>query len=775
MFFGGVPGAAVPYLQQQRLNQVESLDFVGCVKSLSVNGYEKNILGGSLNSSGIGDTCNQIEGGACNGGDECGGGDNGGRCVPLWSYHKCECGSVVAPDCGPSFQPFSLTETQEIHFWPTDKYRRAVALRSHSSSSHLDSGRWKREEATEEHSGKRSISLAFRTLKENGVLLTALGAQASSTVVEIVENKLLYRSQLAGKPEINMTSGIAVTDGQWHTVRLEESGGGGLNMKVDGLRVGYEIEYSAAHDFLDAGMDRFVLGSAAAAGFRGCMGNFTVNDELQTLGSDSHSLLRADVPAGVFVDGCDIQILQSAQAKNAVDVGITVIIVFFVLLICAVCLSYTFFKLRKRWRKQKEAANTSTKGGVYDGGYSNAGMDLQQEHHQMELHNSHQQQQQQQQHPVQLNNAIQYRSKMRPTNNKPDILDQQQLNNFVGEEDALYGDPVHGAASAEHYDLENASSIAPSDIDVVYHYKGYRDGSSNRHHRYNNSGGKSLSSSAKKRSAYLKHQNTPLARLSPSSEMSRNTPRILTLGDLSGKPLPPVLALQEQSERSMNSPVSHSSSHSHRIRHHHQTSSSPHHRGLTSENVARFNGQRATPQKSALVNTMDMVGMESRKAKTPTIDDDRRRSSSSSSSSSSSGNSGGGDDDSFTCSEFEYDCQSQNNNATLEKDMSDASLGAMVFNKLIGGSENKEEDEEDDDDEAVMPSAGPPGKTWESLLNWMPDYSSFAGVFRDIAELPHSSSSGGSANNSLDPVMCRPTPVGLDHQMTEARNEEEYI
>ena len=25
---------------------------------------------------------------------------------------------------------------------------------------------------------------------------------------------------------------------------------------------------------------------------------------------------------------------------------------------------------------------------------------------------------------------------------------------------------------AEHYDIENASSIAPSDIDIVYHYKG---------------------------------------------------------------------------------------------------------------------------------------------------------------------------------------------------------------------------------------------------------------------------------------------------------------
>ena len=75
----------------------------------------------------------QVEGGACNRGDECG---PTGNCVPLWSHHKCECdggggseidsddGVIVAPNCGASFIPFSLTEEQEIHFFPTDKYRR---------------------------------------------------------------------------------------------------------------------------------------------------------------------------------------------------------------------------------------------------------------------------------------------------------------------------------------------------------------------------------------------------------------------------------------------------------------------------------------------------------------------------------------------------------------------------------------------------------------------------------------------------------------------------
>ena len=62
----------------------------------------------------------------------------------------------------------------------------------------------------------------------------------------------------------------------------------------------------------------------------------------------------------------------------------------------------------------------------------------------------------------------------------------------------------------------------------------------------------------KKKNPHL--NNTPLARLSPSSEMSHNTPRILTLKDLSGKPLPMSSLLTEQSERSLNSPVSHVSS-----------------------------------------------------------------------------------------------------------------------------------------------------------------------------------------------------------------------
>ena len=76
-------------------------------------------------------------------------------------------------------------------------------------------------------------------------------------------------------------------------------------------------------------------------------------------------------------------------------------------------------------------------------------------------------------------------------------------------------------ASAEHYDLENASSIAPSDIDIVYHYKGFRN-----------------------RDTLAAHQrHAPLSRLSPSVSELSSAPRILTLQDLSPQAPPPPPSL----------------------------------------------------------------------------------------------------------------------------------------------------------------------------------------------------------------------------------------
>ena len=112
MFFGGLDDESAII---DRPGQLDAVDFVGCIRSISINGNEKNLFTESLNNTGLKDTCNYVESGSCSRGDECG---STGTCIPLWSHHKCKCGAneILALDCGPSFQPFTLTENQEVTY-----------------------------------------------------------------------------------------------------------------------------------------------------------------------------------------------------------------------------------------------------------------------------------------------------------------------------------------------------------------------------------------------------------------------------------------------------------------------------------------------------------------------------------------------------------------------------------------------------------------------------------------------------------------------------------
>ena len=88
----------------------------------------------------------------------------------------------------------------------------------------------------------------------------------------------------------------------------------------------------------------------------------------------------------------------------------------------------------------------------------------------------------------------------------------------------------------------------------------------------------------------------------------------------------------------------------------------------------------------------------------------------------------------------------------------------MVFRKLAAGSTGAGEEgggrgslttlTVSDDDMSGLASPGP--QSWDSLLNWAPDFATFFGVFKDIAELPDMDSE------------VRPSPLG-------DREEEEYI
>lgn len=247
--------------------------------------------------------------------------------------------------------------------------------------------------------------------------------------------------------------------------------------------------------------------------------------------------------------------------------------------------------------------------------------------------------------------------------------------------------------------------------------------------------------------------------------MSHQTPRILTLQDISGKPLQSALLQTQQSrhsQRSLRTPMSNLSDSSGSDL---NSSSRARRRkkkkppGLTADEVDRVNN---CARNSSLVSTLDGVSMDSGSRKknkfsdlletnTELLHDDNSSSDSPS------------ENDSFTCSEYEYDAPYDGN-----KQLDSSTPGGMVFRKLNNLSDSERLRNEgsggrgslttlnvsDDDLSGFASPTGP--ASWESLLNWSPNFNAFVGVFKDIAELPDIDSD------------VRPNPLG-------DREEEEYI
>ncbi|GBP49666.1 Cadherin-related tumor suppressor [Eumeta japonica] len=398
---------------------------------------------------------------------------------------------------------------------------------------------------------------------------------------------------------------------------------------------------------------------------------------------------------------------------------------------------------------------------------------------------------------------------------RPDIIERE----VVGKSPALREDPppppstntshhTHEHPSGidlnsevpEHYDLENASSIAPSDIDIVYHYKGFREAGGvrkykatpppiasyhhkhqtpqHRHSSHHATGypARVLPQNSQSTSGPRQHQTTPLARLSPSSELSQQ-PRILTLHDISGKPLQSALlattsssggvgkdALNSNSERSLNSPVmsqlSGQSSSAGR-----KTPSAPPQVssvvtvgasavGLTAEEIERMNARQRT---SSLVSTLDAVSSSSEAPRGGGVGHhiSHRHHSPQVDNRSSTGSDEESGNDSFTCSEIEYDNNSINADKqdNVRRPNVTSASGAKTpvlpppyecFDSSFRGSLSTLVASDDDLAPHVgsalyrqangSPAPAPLG--WDYLLNWGPNFESMIGVFKDIAELP---------------------------------------
>ncbi|KAK7085872.1 Protocadherin Fat 4 [Halocaridina rubra] len=813
MYLGGV--MTVDPLQE-RPGQVVADDFIGCIQAVSINGRPLN-LSGPIQARGISDTCERVAD-VC-AGNPCG---EGATCLDRWSTHMCRCANgLVAPDCDSALRPASFTRGAYVEFLITEQHRRRQLL----PRLYQQHTRWSREVTIQPIIARsrssrqvpppppKSLSFNFGTLMENGILLHS-ATNNDYTLVEIRGGHLQYTSKLGANQPINMTiNDITVNDGSWHNLTLLAAHSA-LKLMLDGKIVGDELDFLFVHDFLDAYLTSLTLGSAPRfsgqlpyepEGFVGCMSTFSVDSEVQPLNSTG-SLLEAVARGISLVSECTGAHLGTAASTDPLSIGITLVIVFFVLLLVAILVSFIVYRVRRQ-RKEKGGvhvkqngsallANTSSDSGrsPQDSGYVESAEMTD------EVLRSHLSQEMA---------TKKYKERDHDRPQRPDIIEREVMNKSPGvplrveetqmqERDTMPGmGHIPDSEAPEHYDLENASSIAPSDIDIVYHYKGYRDGNvrkyktnphvpgyhkhNHRHspHNFPNTPHRESPRNIMRQSpnpvaprespSVLKMQSTPLARLSPSSELSQQTPRILTLQDISGKPLqtallatsqgPGVKDVMSTSERSLNSPVSHLSQSSGSMHASSQSTKKKKHDsnvslGLTAEEIERLNTR---PRNSSLVSTMDAVSSSSednqRKDKlAELLETNTELLEPPDSSTDESGN------DSFTCSEFEY----ENN---YEKVTRDFGPGNMIFSKLAEVDNENEHDNESaknydgfdsfrgslstlvasDDDLSNMSSYKPPnGSTfgWDYLLNWGPNFESLVGVFKDIAELPDNTNNG---------------------------------
>ena len=809
--------------------------------SITINGRVLNLTN-PLDAHGVVPNCERKENGPCYKEDICG----LGECFDSWKTHYCKChNGLTSPDCQISLQSISVGENGYITYIISEKHRRMQLL----DSFYVGSTLWERKSTKGKLNAKVSnptklLSFSFRTLKKDGVLFYA-GTDKYYTLVELLNGKISYTSKQNTIVNMSQIEQEDIADGNWHNITLLGHGRS-IRLIVDGKNVGEELDAAGVHDFLDPYLTTISLGGIKTElisnynKFEGCLANFSINNEVQPFIGNG-SIFKDVIKSGKIFTGCHSALgAGSTKSSSPLSIGITAVATFFVIVICAIVVSYIVYRVRKKNKDQlntpigkPNVVQTKQNGGAamlnapnLIAGTNDSIMSRNVHNNETSLNSYISENVGHIVGPELLSKKYKDREIMNldaPRPQRPDIIERE----VVGKSPALREDHHSQAPPSintshhphdhpngidmnseipEHYDLENASSIAPSDIDIVYHYKGFREASGirkykatpppmagyhhkhqtpqHRHSPHHPSGypPRVITQSSQQPPQSRQHQTTPLARLSPSSELSQQ-PRILTLHDISGKPLQSALlattsssggvgkdALHSNSERSLNSPVMSQLSGQSSSAGRKTPSATPQVSkvvsvgsgavGLTAEEIERMNARQRT---SSLVSTLDAVSSSSEAPRVGVIGHhmSHRHHSPPVDNRSSTGSDDESGNDSFTCSEIEYDNNSISADKPEEVRRQNINNGNNnnkpilpppyeSFDSSFRGSLSTLVASDDD----LAPHVGsvlyrqangspaPATLSWGDYLNWGPNFESMIGVYKDIAELPDSAVNG---------------------------------
>ena len=229
MYFGGMDHVQPIIIRPE---QVKSDDFVGCVKSLTINGQQMNLKTSFIASSGILSSC-PIPGGLCQRHD-CG----IGECMEVNWKPVCVCpGGVHAQDCQRAIEPIALTLNATVEFKISEKLQRMQLLASRATNKISASIK------------DNEVSFTFRTETKEGRIFSSENTN-DYTIVYLHNSKLVYETKKSGFPVINVTSEAEVTDGAWHLVRIKQTQQI-LQVYLDDTKLDDDLESDSTHDFLD--------------------------------------------------------------------------------------------------------------------------------------------------------------------------------------------------------------------------------------------------------------------------------------------------------------------------------------------------------------------------------------------------------------------------------------------------------------------------------------------------------------------------------------------
>ncbi|XP_060070203.1 cadherin-related tumor suppressor-like [Ylistrum balloti] len=479
-------------------SQIVTHDFIGCMRNFYCNESDLLTRSDFRDKVKVTDTCPRSEGQSVCTGLIC---RNGGVCVDEWSKAHCRCPEKYSGAlCQIEVKPFGFGANTFVQFTQRDSYYR---------DSVVDTASNRKRRATD----TSSMFIRFRTTTQNGLLFYASQSSDYSALLSVIEGKLQYSILRQGIQTIQLSS-VQVSNGNWYNVTITVTGTQ-VRLAVEGSP-GTTKDLSSAFLFSDPQVTTLVLGgdpSSSSAGdvsrqgFGGCISVFRLDNQPITLNGTTDrfivepsegvengcSALCSNSPCGNGVCtpvGETVKCGAVHVSDSGIGIGVIVVIAFFGVLIIVIIAVFIFCRFKRRqMSKSKSEAKLNgnahvNKNFTNNSAHGHQGSGYGDHPTEEDFISSH------------IDQGLSGRRNQ--SNNhfsRPDIISsdrqhRKQLPLEIDDGTVIIdnGDAINMHMTnddiPEHYDIDNASSIAPSDIDVVAHYRDFRGVNKHPYHHH---------------------------------------------------------------------------------------------------------------------------------------------------------------------------------------------------------------------------------------------------------------------------------------------------